>query len=80
MTEKELAKLRADWIEGMYVRFIGVDYDFNNKIPCGCIGRVQFVDDSGAVHIHWEKGFDKALVPGSDDFRPLWPDEPFEIF
>lgn len=80
MTEDELRARKTEWPEGAMVRFIGIDYDFSRKIPTGSIGKIQFVDDSGAVHIHWQTGFDKALVPNSDNFRLLWPDEPFEVF
>lgn len=80
MTNDELEKRKAEWPEGMMVRFTGIDYSFNRKIPCGSVGRVQFVDDSGAVHIYWETGFPKALIPETDSFRPLRFDECYVDF
>lgn len=34
------------------------------QMPIGLIGKVQFVDDAGQIHVNWENGSSLALVEG----------------
>lgn len=62
--EKELAMLRKKYPAGTMVRLISM----NDKQapPVGTIGEVQFVDDIGSVHVHWQNGSSLAVIPDVD--------------
>lgn len=44
----------------------------------GTRGTVQFVDDMGTIHMHWDNGRTLAVVPGEDLFRKLTEEELIE--
>ena len=62
--EKELAMLRKKYLTGTIVRLTSM----NDKQapPVGTIGEVQFVDDAGSVHVHWQNGSSLAVIPDVD--------------
>nr|WP_298462295.1 DUF4314 domain-containing protein [uncultured Mitsuokella sp.] len=35
----------------------------------GTEGTVQYVDDAGTVHVHWDTGGSLGLVPGEDEWE-----------
>ena len=37
--------------------------------PAGTEGTVQYVDDAGTVHVHWDTGGSLGLVPGEDEWE-----------
>lgn len=37
--------------------------------PFGSKGLVEFIDDAGQIHMHWENGSGLALIPGVDQFH-----------
>lgn len=37
--------------------------------PAGTEGTVQYVDDAGTVHVHWDTGGSLGLVPGADEWE-----------
>lgn len=37
--------------------------------PVGTEGTVQYVDDAGTVHVHWDTGGSLGLVPGADEWE-----------
>ena len=39
--------------------------------PPGTVGKVQFVDDIGDIHVAWQNGSSLALIPGVDAFEVL---------
>ncbi len=62
--EKELAMLREKYPAGTTVRLISM----NDKQapPVETIGKVQFVDDAGSIHVHWQNGSSFAVIPDFD--------------
>ena len=40
-------------------------------VPAGPIGKVDFVDDIGTIHMIWENGSSLGLVEGVDEFEVL---------
>lgn len=63
-SEKELAMLREKYPTGTMVRIISMDDKF--APPVGTIGEIQFVDDAGGVHVHWQNGSSLAIIPDVD--------------
>ena len=37
--------------------------------PVGTLGRVDFVDDAGQIHMKWDNGSSLALIPEKDLFE-----------
>ncbi|MCM1007929.1 MAG: DUF4314 domain-containing protein [Ruminococcus flavefaciens] len=62
--EKELAVLREKYPAGTMVRLILMEDKF--APPVGTIGEIQFVDDAGSVHIHWQNGSSLSVIPNVD--------------
>ena len=52
--------------EGARVRLIFMD-DVQSP-PAGTEGTVQYVDDAGTIHVHWDTGGSLGLVPGEDEW------------
>ena len=63
-SEKELALLREKYPIGTMVRLISMNDE--QAPPVGIIGEIQFVDDVGSVHIHWQNGSSLAVIPDVD--------------
>lgn len=62
--EKELEKIRKEYPIGTMVQLISMRDA--QAPPAGTIGEVQFVDDAGGVHIHWQNGSSLAVIPDVD--------------
>ena len=45
--------------------------DEYTHIPPGTQGKVDFVDDTGTVHVTWDNGYHLGLVPGVDEWNTL---------
>lgn len=39
--------------------------------PVGTKGTVEFVDDAGMIHMHWETGSFLGLAPGEESFHKM---------
>ncbi len=63
-SEKELAMLREKYPIGAMVQLIAMNDE--QAPPVGTIGEIQFVDDAGSVHIHWQNGSSLAVIPDVD--------------
>lgn len=63
-SEKELAMLQEKYPAGTMVKLIAMNDD--QAPPVGTIGEVQFVDDAGSVHVHWQNGSSLAVIPDVD--------------
>ena len=68
-SEKELAMLRKKYPIGTMVRLISMNDE--QAPPVGTIGEIQFVDDAGSVHIHWQNGSSLAVIPDVDRIEIL---------
>ena len=65
--------IKEKYVEGMRIELIHM-YDVQ-AVPSGTKGTVEFVDDMGTIHMHWDNGRTLALIPGEDSFRKLTPEE-----
>lgn len=63
-SEKELAMLREKYPIGTTVRLILMNDE--QSPPVGTIGEIQYVDDAGGVHVHWQNGSNLAIIPDVD--------------
>lgn len=68
-SEKELAMLREKYPTGTMVQLISMNDE--QAPPVGTIGEIQFVDDAGSVHIHWQNGSSLAVIPDVDRIEIL---------
>ena len=55
ISEKELKRLREEFIEGAVVELIEMK-DPYHPVPSGTRGIVQNVDDVGTIHVRWSTG------------------------
>lgn len=67
--EKELAMLRQKYPARTTVQLISMDD--KQAPPVGTIGKVQFVDDAGGVHVKWKNGSSLAVIPDVDSVAIL---------
>lgn len=63
-SERELEMLREKYPIGAMVRLIAMNDE--QAPPIGTVGKIQFVDDVGSVHIHWQNGSSLAVIPDVD--------------
>jgi len=57
--------MREHELEGRRVRLISCSDPYTRLAP-GSEGTINFVDDMGTVHVHWDSGSTLGLVPGED--------------
>lgn len=67
--EKEIEKIRQEYPAGTKVQLISMRDA--QAPPAGTIGEVQFVDDTGSVHMRWENGSGLAFIPEVDEVRKM---------
>lgn len=67
--ERQLTMLHKKYPTGTTVQLISMDD--KQAPPVGTIGEVQFVDDAGGVHIHWQNGSSLAVIPDVDSIAIL---------
>lgn len=70
VSESELKRLREEYPKGTKVRLIRMD-DPYRKIPSGTIGTIDFVDDVGNIHTHWEGYGSLSLIPNVDEWNKI---------
>lgn len=68
-SENELMMLRKKYPIGTMVQLIAMNDE--QAPPVGTIGEIQFVDDAGSVHIHWQNGSSLAVIPDVDRIEIL---------
>lgn len=51
--------------EGKRVRLISCSDPYTKNSP-GTEGTVEFVDDTGTLHVKWDNGSTLGLIPGED--------------
>ena len=55
---------------GKRIELISTSDPYTSLKP-GDVGTVDFVDDTGTVHVIWDHGSHLGLVPGADRFKIL---------
>ncbi|MCD8187244.1 MAG: DUF4314 domain-containing protein [Ruminococcus sp.] len=65
----QIEKIRQEYPVGIKVRLIKMDD--KQAPPVGTVGVVEFVDDIGSVHTHWENGSGLAFIPEIDMVQKL---------
>jgi len=65
--------LREQYPAGTRLELVSMEGE--RDMPPGLRGTVQFVDDAGQIHLKWDNAHGLALVPGTDSFRTLTPEE-----
>ncbi|MCD7810308.1 MAG: DUF4314 domain-containing protein [Ruminococcus sp.] len=65
----QIEKIRQEYPVGTKVRLI--EMDDKQAPPVGTVGVVEFVDDIGSVHTHWENGSGLAFIPEIDMVQKL---------
>ena len=65
--ERQLRALRERYPAGTRIRLNRMD-DPYAPIPPGTTGSVDYIDDSGNIHMKWDNGRTLSLIPGEDDF------------
>ncbi len=70
LTEKEVAKIRAKYHEGMRIRLNAMDDPYSPILP-GTEGNIVKIDDQGQLHMKWDNGRTLALIPDVDSFSVI---------
>ena len=65
ISEKELKRLREEFIEGAVVELIEMN-DPYHPVPSGTRGKVTDVDDMGTIHVRWSTGSSLGVAYGED--------------
>ena len=66
LRNEKVSALRSRYPQGTIVQLVRMD-DVQAP-PVGARGTVEFVDDAGTIHVHWENGSGLGLVPDEDEF------------
>ena len=67
LKQDEVEKLRRQYPPGTKIKCIHMNDDCH-PVPDGTLGTVQFVDDTGTIHVGWKNGSSLGLIPGEDQF------------
>lgn len=65
-TDVEIEEIKLQYKQGMTIKLKKM-YDLQAPNP-ETIGMIDFVDDSGTIHMRWENGSSLGLVVGLDEF------------
>lgn len=71
--EAELSKvdiLKNLYPSGSRIRCIKMN-DPYRPIPAGMTGTVEYIDDMGTIHMHWDNGQSLGLIPEEDLFKKI---------
>lgn len=69
----KIQNLRNQYPKGTRIEVIHMEDP--NAVKKGSIGTVQFVDDMGTIHVHWDDGGSLGLIPGVDSFKVVQENE-----
>lgn len=70
MNHIKISQIISDYPAGTRVELIKMD-DNIHPIASGTKGTVDFVDDTGQIHVIWDNGAGLALVPEVDKFKRI---------
>ncbi len=63
-----LKRLRETYPGGTRIELQSLDVPYS-KLKRGDKGTVSFVDDTGTIHMHWDRGSSLGLIEGIDEFN-----------
>lgn len=66
--QKQVKQLRMRYPKGTR---LCLDFMDEPGMSPGLQGTVEFIDDAGQIHMHWENGRSLALIPGEDSFHRI---------
>lgn len=68
---KSIEQYREQYPKGTVLRLTGDLEDPYSPKKAGDTCVVEFIDDAGNIHVHWESGGSIALIIGVDCFEKL---------
>lgn len=63
----DVKKLRELYPVGTKIKL--VEMSDSQAPPNGAIGRVDYIDDAGTIHMKWDNGSSLGLIVGEDKFE-----------
>lgn len=72
MDRKMVKFIKEQYPKGTRIRLNSMEDPYAPIAP-GTEGEVDFVDDSGTLHMKWDNGRSLAIIPGEDSFSVLPP-------
>lgn len=70
MNHIKISQIISDYSADTRVELIKMDDNIHPIAP-GTKGTVDFVDDTGQIHVIWDNGTGLALVPEVDKFKRI---------
>jgi hypothetical protein len=72
--------IKQQYPPGTRIRLDAMNDPYNPIAP-GTLGKVNFVDDAGQIHMKWDNGSGLALIPGEDRFSVVKPElRPLKLY
>lgn len=78
ISEQKLAELRNKYPNGTKIKLLKTMDDIQ-PIKSGEIGKVDFVDDAGSIHMIWDNGSTLALIEDVDSFKIISTPEKIKV-
>ena len=72
MKTEEVERLRKIYVKGTKVVLVSMNEE-PYPVESGTTGIVQYIDDMGQIHVHWNNGSTLALIVGVDNFKIIKP-------
>lgn len=69
MNKIDVDKIKASYPTGTKIKLIKMIDE--QGVPTGTIGKVDFVDGIGTIHMIWENGSSLGLIIGVDEFEVI---------
>jgi hypothetical protein len=72
--------IKQQYPPGTRIRLDAMNDPYNPIAP-GTLGKVEFVDDIGQIHMKWDNGSGLAIIPGEDRFSVVKPElKPMKLY